>query len=330
MHNAPIVYVPTQPEGNGIALPTLLSLLVHGLVVGALVYSFHATTVETAGSIETVMISPEQLADMQGQILANRAAAAQSTQTSNTTVETSASAPSQTSSDSTDIQTPSQPNTQSVPVFTRSDNSPSQPILMSEEQQQQLSERRETYRRQVAESAAQIDQKTFEEQEAVAEDRRRQQREEQERLNEFRQKQNNPPKIERPTASDRNIRIDSGGAESTEQVFSLSDGQPTRSGSTQDSSQTAASGSRGTSNSEIVRLIKNNYSPPTAAQGSTQRTTLTITVDTNGSITNVSASGPDSAVNQAARQAVLDTGSLPISPDDPKYPTFTIKFRGRN
>ncbi|MDN6308825.1 cell envelope integrity protein TolA [Psychrobacter sp.] len=323
MHNAPIVYVPTQPKGNGIALPTLLSLLVHGLVVGALVYSFHATTVETASSIETVMISPEQLADMQGQILANRTAAAQSTQTSNTTVETSASVPSQTSSDSTD----SQPNTQSVPVFTRSDDSPSQPILMSEEQQQQLSERRETYRRQVAESAVQIDQKTLEEQEAVAEDRRRQQREEQERLNEFRQKQNNPPKIERSTASDPNIRIDSGGAESTEQVFSLSDGQPTRSGSTQDSSQAAASGSRGTSNSEILRLIKNNYSP---AQGSTQRTTLTITVDTNGSITNVSASGPDSAVNQAARQAVLDTGSLPISPDDPKYPTFTIKFRGRN
>ncbi|MDN6276541.1 MAG: energy transducer TonB, partial [Psychrobacter sp.] len=209
MHNAPIVYVPTQPKGNGIALPTLLSLLVHGLVVGALVYSFHATTVETASSIETVMISPEQLADMQGQILANRTAAAQSTQTSNTTVETSASVPSQTSSDSTD----SQPNTQSVPVFTRSDDSPSQPILMSEEQQQQLSERRETYRRQVAESAVQIDQKTLEEQEAVAEDRRRQQREEQERLNEFRQKQNHPHKIERSTASDPNIRIDSGGAE---------------------------------------------------------------------------------------------------------------------
>ena len=31
MRNAPTVYVPTEPEGNGLTLPTLLSLLAHGL-----------------------------------------------------------------------------------------------------------------------------------------------------------------------------------------------------------------------------------------------------------------------------------------------------------
>ena len=76
MRNAPTVYVPTKPEGNGLTLPTFLSILAHGLVIGILIYSYQNMEVETAGTIETVMISPEQLAEMQGQIIANRAAAA--------------------------------------------------------------------------------------------------------------------------------------------------------------------------------------------------------------------------------------------------------------
>ena len=64
MNNAPAVYVPTQPEGNGLTLPTLLSLLAHGLVIGILIYTYQNTEVETVGSLETVMVSPEQLAEM--------------------------------------------------------------------------------------------------------------------------------------------------------------------------------------------------------------------------------------------------------------------------
>ncbi|MDE0490359.1 hypothetical protein NK638_02165 [Psychrobacter sp. A3] len=46
---------------------------------------------------------------------------------------------------------------------------------------------------------------------------------------------------------------------------------------------------------------------------------------------NVTASGPDSAVNEAAKQAVLDLdGNLPIDTNDPRYPTFTIQFKGSN
>ncbi|MEJ6068223.1 energy transducer TonB, partial [Psychrobacter sp. 16-Bac2893] len=67
MHKAPTVYVPTEPEGNGLTLPTLLSLLAHGLVIGILIYTYQNMDVETAGSIETTMVSPEQLAEMQGQ-----------------------------------------------------------------------------------------------------------------------------------------------------------------------------------------------------------------------------------------------------------------------
>ncbi len=159
---------------------------------------------------------------------------------------------------------------------------------------------------------------------------------EREKLRELRYKENNPPKIERPTSSDRNIKIDTGSSDSSNKNISLSDGQSTVSSDSntastaKGSSRSASSGSRGTSNSEIINLIKRNYSPPVASKGSTQRATLTITVNSNGDVINVSASGSDSAVNEAAKQAVLDTRNFPIDVDDPKYPTFTVQFNGSN
>ena len=335
MPNAPAVYVPTEPEGNGLALPTLLSLLAHGIIIGILIYNYQSTEIETTGSIETVMVSPEQLAEMQGQILANRAAAS-AMQTDSSTSESSTSIlPEMTSSD-TSSQSSSQSSSERVPVFTRSDEPASQPMLMSQEHHQRLRAQNQEYERRMAEWAAEIDESAIQELDQVEQDKREQLIEEQKQLRDFRQKQNNPPKIRRPTATDRNIEIDTGGAGNAGRTFSLSDGQSTISGDTSTSSpstgssRSASGGSRGASNSEIINLIRRNYTPPTAAKGSTQRATLTITVNANGNVVNVTASGPDSVVNEAARQAVLSTGSLPIDTDDPKYPTFTIQFRGSN
>ncbi|SLJ84902.1 cell envelope integrity protein TolA [Psychrobacter sp. DAB_AL43B] len=337
MHNAPVVYVPTQPEGNGLTLPTLLSLLAHGLVIGILIYTYQNMEVETAGSIETVMVSPEQLAEMQGQILANRAAAASAMQADSSASGASSSMQTESFDGSVSTPNPTQQNSQRVPVFTRSDDPASRPMLMSEEQHQRLLEQNQEYERGMAEWAAQLDESVLEEHDQVEKEKRQQLIEEQKRLGDFRNKQNNPPKIKRPTATDRNIEINTGGSGSASQKFSLSDdGQSTLSGDTatsstsKGSSRSASSGARGASNSEIINLIKRNYNPPIAAKGSTQRATLTITVNASGNIVNVTASGPDSAVNEAAKQAVLDTGSLPIDADDPKYPTFTIQFKGSN
>lgn len=332
MHNAPTVYVPTQPEGNGLTLPTLLSLLAHGLVIGLLVYSYYNTETMPVGSIETVMVSPEQLAEMQGQILANRAAAASAMQAQSSASSAASAAQAQISDGSVSSQNPSQPNSQRVPVFTRSDDG-GRPMLMSEEQHQRLLEQNQEYEQQMAEWAAQLDESVTEEHAQIEQDRREQHIEEQKKLGDFRNKQNNPPKITRPSASDRNIEIT---ADSAGKNFHLSDGQSTISGDTatasrsKGSSRSAAGGNLGASNSEIIGLIKRNYNPPTAAKGSTQSATLTITVNASGNIINVTASGPDSAVNEAAKQAVLETGRLPIDADDPKYPTFTVQFRGSN
>ena len=334
MYNAPVVYVPTQPEGNGLTLPTLLSLLAHGLIIGILVYTYQNTEVETAGSIETVMVSPEQLAEMQGQILANRAAAASAMQAESGASSSLNNLPENSIDGSVSTQDSSQPNSQRVPVFTRSNDAASHPMLMSEEQHQRMLEQNQEYEQRMAEWAAQLDESVTEEHDQVEQNKRQQFIEEQKRLGDFRSKQNNPPRIKRPTATDKNIEINTGSADKS---FSLSeDGESTISGDTatsstaKGSSRSASSGNRGASNSEIVNLIKRNYNPPTAAKGSTQRTTLTITVNASGNVVNVSASGPDSAVNEAAKQAVLNTGSLPIDADDPKYPTFTIQFKGSN
>lgn len=338
MRNAPTVYVPTEPEGNGLTLPTLLSLLAHGLVIGILAYTYQNMEVETAGSIETVMISPEQLAEMQGEILANRAAAASAMPADSGASGSATNMPETSFDDSVSYDNPSEPISQRVPVFTRSDEAVNpRPMLMSEEQHQRLLEQNQEYERNMAEWAAQLDESVLDEHDQVEQDRRQQLIEEQKKLGDFRNKQNNPPKIKRPTANDRNIEINGGSSGSAGQTLSLGDdgqsnlsGDTTTSSTTKGSSRSASSGSRGASNSEIVNLIKRNYNPPTAAKGSTQRTTLTITVNASGAVVNVSASGPDNAVNEAAKQAVLNTGSLPIDADDPKYPTFTIQFKGSN
>ncbi len=334
MHKAPTVYVPTEPEGNGLTLPTLLSLLAHGLVIGILIYTYQNMDVETAGSIETTMVSPEQLAEIQGQILANRAAAASAMQAES---GSNSSATPTEAFDSSVPPNPSQSNTQSVPVFTRSNESSSAPMLMSEEQHQRLLEQNQDYERSMAEWASQLDESVLEEHEQIEKEKKQQLIEEQKTLGDFRNKQNNPPKIKRPTATDRNIEINTGSSGSSGQNLSLSnDGQSSLSGDSSTSSpskgnsRSASSGSRGASNNEIINLIKRNYSPPTAAKGSTQRATLTITVNASGNVINVTASGPDEAVNEAAKQAVLSTGSLPIDADDPKYPTFTVQFKGSN
>ena len=334
MHKAPTVYVPTEPEGNGLTLPTLLSLLAHGLVIGILIYTYQNMDVETVGSIETTMVTPEQLAEMQGQILANRAAAASAMQAES---GSSSSATQTEAFDSNIPPNPSQTNTQSVPVFTRSDDDSTPPILMSEEQHQRLLEQNREYERSMAEWASRLDESVLEEHDQIEKNKRQQLIEDQKKLGDFRHKENNPPTIKRPSANDRNIEIDTGSAGSSGKTFSLGDdgqstlsGDSTTSSTTKGNSRSASGGSRGASNSEIINLIKRNYNPPTAAKGSTQRATLTITVNASGNIINVTASGPDNAVNEAAKQAVLSTGNLPIDADDPKYPTFTVQFKGSN
>lgn len=344
MNNAPAVFVPTTPESDGLTLPTLLSLLAHGIVIGFLIYNFQSAEVETAGSIETVMVSPEQLAEMQSQILANQAAASSGTALDNlpsgdiTTAplnpnDMSTNNPNSNNASASNAATPT--SSQKVPVLLQSDepSDSTAPLLISQEQQQLIAEQVQEHEQNVAESVAQQEELANERLESVEQNRQEEQAQLQEQLKEFKNKENSPPKIERPNNKQSNIEITSGSAGKS---YNLSDGKSTLAGDmatsnpTKGKSSSASSGSRGASNSEIISLIKRNYNPPIASKGSVQRATLTITVNANGTVTAVSVSGANTAVNDAAKQAVLSVGSLPIDADDPKYPTFTIQFNGSN
>ena len=308
MHKAPVVYVPTQPEGNGLTLPTLLSVLAHGLVIGILVYTYQHTKTDTVESIETVMVSPEQLAAMQGQILANRAAAASAMQ-----AETGASSASSTSSSESFSDSTSQPNSQRVPVFTRSNDPASQPMLMSEEQHQRLLEQNQDYERRMAEWAAQLDESVTEEHSQVEQNKKEQLIEEQKQLGDFRNKQNNPPKITRPTATDRNLKIDTGGSGSAGQTLSLrDDGQSTASGSasTNQSSDSSGKPSIGDFKRAIADKIEQNLNAPTETQGLTAKVRLKL--DSRGNVISADASGSNSKVNKAAEVAAFASSPLPI------------------
>ncbi len=334
MNKAPTVYIPTEPESNGLTLPLLLSLLAHGIVIGLLIYTYQQPTLETVGALETTMVSPEQLAELQGQIMSNRAAAAEaaSSGSASSTEMFDTSTSNNDSSTPNSISDYTEPSSQRVPVFMRSDEVADD---MSMNQNQQRTQQMQEYQDNVAEWAARIDEEAMDKIEQVQDNKREDINEERERLKEFRNKQKNTttPRVKRPNSTDRNIEIEtgsSGNSNNTGKNFSLSDGDATASSSSSSSSRSAGGGSRGASNSEILSRIKRNYNPPTAGKGSTQRATLTITVNSNGDVTNVSVSGSDKAVNEAARQAVLNTGNLPIDADDPKYPTFTVQFNGSN
>ncbi len=333
MNHSPSVFVPIEPESNGLTLPTFLSILAHGLIIGLLIYNYQNTEIETSGTLETVMVSPEQLADMQGQILANRAAAASASEMTDNASQAFSDEAFTANSSSMPQSSSSRSNPQQTPVFTYSDDPASQPMLMSEEQHQRRVEQMQEYRRNMEETAALLDNTILEERSEIDDQRRDELLKERQRLQELLRKESNPVRINKPTSSKRNVETTSS---SSGKNYNILDGSSTdyndstTSSTASGSSRSAASGSRGTSNSEIINLIKRNYNPPASAKGATQRATLTITVNASGKVVNVSASGPDSAVNEAAEKAVMSTGNLPIDTDDPKYPTFTVEFKGTN
>ncbi|WP_426137654.1 energy transducer TonB [Psychrobacter sp. TWR1-1-1] len=297
MHNAPVVYVPTQPEGNGLTLPTLLSVLAHGLVIGILVYTYQHTKTDTVESIETVMVSPEQLAEMQGQILANRAAAASAMQ-----AETSTS---------------SAPSTSSSESFS---DSASQPMLMSEEQNQRLLEQNQEYERNMAEFAAQLDESVTEEHSQVEQNKNEKLIEEQNQLGDFRHKQNNPPHIPRPTATDKNLKINTGNSGSAGQRYDLeADGNST----TSNGGSGSTSRSTGEFKSAILSKIQSKLDTPIETQGLT--TSLSLKLDTKGNVKYAKANGPNAVVNQAVEQAARAASPLPIDLDNPEsFTNLTI------
>ena len=316
MHNAPAVYVPTQPEGNGLTLPTLLSLLAHGLVIGLLVYNYQHTEVDMTGSLETVMVSPEQLADMQGQILANRAAAQAASANSSAAAFTQADA-----SDSNDAsQNSTQSSSQQVPSFSRPDDTTGRPLLMSEEHHQRLLEQNREYEQRMAELAEQLDESIAESHNPIQEKKQKELEKSKAELEELRYKRQHPDIIMRPTKADDNLKSKPSGSDNAPQNYNLADdGKPTLSANT--SSQSGPSGGSSKSKKQyingIVSQIKNSFAFPENTYGQTVE--LIIKVNQSGRVTSVTTSlksGGSDVAKAAAIAAAKQASPLDIDADN--------------
>lgn len=327
MNNAPLVYIPTPPDNDGLTLPTLLSLLAHGVVIGLLIYTYQQPSLETSGAIETTMVSPEQLAEMQAQILSNRAAA-QATSQANSTLpaETSESTASTPPTDPSESATSS---SQRVPVFMRSDDAADEPILMSENQQQRLAEQSAAYERNLAEWNAQAEALAIERLEQVEQRQQEDDAKERERLKEYRDKQRNTtnPRIKRPSKTDRNLEIETGLPSSAGKTFDLSDGQSTDDSRVADSklanTRSSASASAGDFKNSIAAKIQRNLKAPLETQGITAKVALRL--DNQGNVLSAKATGANSAVNDAAEQAAFAASPLPIDLTNPaRFAALTI------
>lgn len=305
MNNAPTVYIPTQPESDGLTLPTLLSLLAHGIVFGLLIYTYQQPTLEAAGAIETTMVSPEQLAELQGQILSNQAAAAEAA-ASASSAEAFASP---TSSYSPDV---TQSNSQSVPVFMRSDE-------VADDYDGTL----QAFNKKMEQQAVDRIQAPRDEREQLFLD-------EQEDLivlkevekNPSPKTQNNTPRVKRPSSTDRNIEIETGSSNSTGKTFDLSDGQSVVTGGSSASSS-GPSRSAGDYKKGIADKIQRNLRAPIETQGMTARVALKL--DSRGNVLSARASGGNDAVNRAAEDAALAASPLPIDLNNPeRFSDLTI------
>nr|WP_299039667.1 TonB C-terminal domain-containing protein [uncultured Psychrobacter sp.] len=325
MNNAPLVYIPTPPDSDGLTLPTLLSLLAHGIVIGLLIYTYQQPSLETSGAIETTMVSPEQLAEMQAQILSNRAAAQAASQANSTLpAETSESTASTASTPPTAPSESATSSSQRVPVFMRSDDAADEPILMSENQQQRLAEQSAAYERNLAEWNAQAEALASERLEQVEQRQQEDDAKERERLKEYRDKQKNTtnPRINRPSKTDRNIEIETGLPSSANKTFDLSDGQSTAD-SKPASTRSSASASAGDFKNSIAAKIQRNLKAPLETQGITAKVALRL--DNQGNVLSAKATGANSAVNDAAEQAAFAASPLPIDLTNPsRFAALTI------
>lgn len=331
MNQAPSVFVPTTPEGDGITVPTILSLLVHGLIVGFIIYTNQTPDLDVPTSIETTMVSPEQLAEIQGQILANREAAmAQMPLGDDGSVEMTSPTNGDYAPLSQGVAGPS--GSTRVPVFIPSNdaaNSSDDGLLFDREQKLRIQAANEEYQRKMAELAEQIDREALEDLDSVRENEIERARIEQARLEALKRIEKTSPIIKRPVAPDRKTGK-SGSPSGQQNIDFASAGESTAPSGPSSPRGGGGGGSKGISNGEVLSKIRSNYSPPAAAAGSRQETRLTITVDANGDVVSVRSSGTNEAVNKAAEDAVWKTGSFPIDTDDPKYPTFNVTFVGRN
>lgn len=348
IHPTTNVFVPVEPAHNGIVLPLLLSVLIHGLIALLVLWLHRLPDLDSTPAIQTQLISPEELSQIQGQIMANRDAAQAAALQDSSTAATSASNV-QVSPD-TQMQTNSNRYSQNdnylgqgEQIFTPSHR----PADIYDDNyrydyQQKIQEQRRQYEQDMAEFASQLDAQIQAEMQAQANAQKQRNQEQIARIEAFKQAERQQDHITEKNRrelqqarqqNDNNTQA----AQSTNSYDLGSDGKLqagadriAAGGTSSSSSRQSGGSSRSIASfkNAIVSKIQQNFHPPVESQNKTS--VLTLRIGSDGSVTSATATGADSRVNDAAEKAAYAASPLPIDTSNPQaFSNIRVTIRGQ-
>lgn len=309
------VYVPVKtPDYKGWAV--VLSIVVHGALLAGLLFFYHSPT---PPPMETSLITPEQLSEIQGQIRAN-----QQQNANNAGDMSSASSMADIFSD--------------VTKLSNSQHSQSNP--KTAEMMKDIAIKEAQWRAQQEEFAKQIDKEVIEEQQQVIEHLDSQQAEEQKALAHNRQAEENIDQIKEQlkaaaAAYDKKLNNDKSESPTptaTTKSMSLgTDGKSTAQGQTSSNGGNGAPRKGGASGgdsanyiSTIMAIIESHWSVPSNSMGKSLVASFSVASD--GTISGISInSAGDEAFKASLRQAISSSSPLPPPPNGGR--TFIGRFK---
>lgn len=303
------VYIPVETPDNK-TWATLLALLVHCGVIGFIIYTNHIQNLD-GEAMETTIITPDELAAMQGQIQANQQAQASNNQTGLMTANNIT-------------------------------QSPEAAKLNAE-----LAQKQAQWQQQQDIIASQIDKEARQAQQEFANGIKQQQIEQETMLKELKHLQRNPinePAPKSDAAPQSKIAISASNSPPSNSkpdttTYDLGkegkSNQPTgqAAGGQTGSSQSAGSnaGARANYKRLVEQIIEGNWTPPANTPVGT-KVSARVSISDSGAVTIISVNSGDGALSETLRQAI-QASSLPPPPTNTgadygnSNMSFTVKPR---
>lgn len=324
------VYVPIKTPDNKI-WAIILSILVHVTIIGLVIFAHNHH--KKSQPMETVLINPEQLADIMRQIKANQ---------ENQHLMSGDTLPNTDEIMTTITPTTSQPKTKATIT------SESKKTVNSNTQQaiDELAQRQEAWEKQQKAIAEQLDREAEAELQQYAKDQEQQQIEEIRKLERLKQTEKDSDEIAERLHQDSK-KYQEKSSEKTEKHTSQAQINETFSADNTETNPTSSNGNLGGSNSNrvggssggssasfrqaIVSQIERNWHPPDNSSG--QVLSATIKVAPNGQVTSIHINGTnDDVFANSLREAIQTASPLPVPSDASeyqKYASLRLSFKAK-
>lgn len=289
------VYIPVETPDNKF-WAFLLALLVHIAILGFIIYTNHVKNLD-GEAMETSIVTPDELAAMQGQIKANQAANA-TAQANNGTYGTALT------------------------------QNPEAAKLNAE-----LAQKQAKWQQQQAVIAAQLDKQAMQEQQEFANQLKQNQIEEVKTLDKFKSAETT---LDSPQHRDAAPQSKAGDPSepNNNSSYSIRQGSPTGKNGT---NKNSSSGINKQESAKYLELMKSriyaNWKAPNGSQG--QSVKASFDLSRSGDISNISISGSDNeALKNSLIEAINATNPLPPPPEDNyaefQSNKFTFNAKERN